>query len=259
MYPPASESEHAGGLVVENLHVPGAVHGLSMTAPRGRIVCVAGQIGSGATAVTRALAGIVDDAQGRVTLDGRPVGLGSVPDAVARGILFITDDRAAEGIFGDMSVLDNLLATRLAAHSRARILSWPRLRRLARRLADRVSVDATRLRAKAGDLSGGNQQKLLVARALDRPRPGVLLMNEPTRGIDVGARSEIYRLMRECCAMGYAVVMTSSDLEEVVGMADIVLTLYRGRLVSRYERQEIAMARILGDITHPAPAVEAAA
>jgi ABC-type sugar transport system ATPase subunit len=259
MYPPAAETERGGGLAVENLHVPGAVHGLSMTAPRGRIVCVAGQIGSGATAVTRALAGLVDDARGQVSLDGRPVGLGSVPNALARGILFITDDRASEGIFGDMTVLDNLLATRLAANSRARIVSWPKLRRLARRLAGRVAVDAARLRAKAGDLSGGNQQKLLVARALDRPSPGVLLMNEPTRGIDVGARSEIYRLMRECCAMGYAVVMTSSDLEEVVGMADIVLTLYRGRLVGRYERDEIAMARILGDITHPAPAAEAAA
>jgi ABC-type sugar transport system ATPase subunit len=258
MYPPAENSRHEGGLVVKNLHVPGAVHGLSLTAPRGRIVSVVGQIGSGATSVTRSLAGLVHDVSGEVSVDGRAVRLGSVPQAVSRGILFITDDRASEGIFRDMSVLDNLVATRLAEHSWARIVSWPTLRKIARRLAERVAVSAARLRAKAGELSGGNQQKLLVARALERSTPGVLLMNEPTRGIDVGARSEIYRLMRECCAMGYAVVMTSSDLEEVVGMSDTVITLYRGRHVGRYERGEIAMATILGDITHPATVAGAA-
>ena len=104
----------------------------------------------------------------------------------------------------------------------------------------------------AVNLSGGNQQKLLFGRTLERTEPGVLLMNEPTRGIDVGARAEIYRLMRELCDLGYALIMTSSDLEEVVGMADIVVTMYRGRTVARYDRERIAMSTILADITHPA-------
>jgi ABC-type sugar transport system ATPase subunit len=82
-------------------------------------------------------------------------------------------------------------------------------------------------------------------------------MNEPTRGIDVGARADIYRIMRELCALGYALIMTSSELEEVVGMADIVVTMYRGRVVARYERDAIAMGRILADITHPAQAAAA--
>jgi len=81
-----------------------------------------------------------------------------------------------------------------------------------------------------------------------------LLMNEPTRGIDVGARADIYRIMRELCSLGYALIMTSSELEEVVGIADVVETMYRGRVVARYERDAIAMARILADITHPTQA-----
>jgi ABC-type sugar transport system ATPase subunit len=168
--------------------------------------------------------------------------------------LFLSEDRAAEGIFPQRSVLENLLAAGLGSHKRFGILDWPRLRRIGMRLAERVAVDQRRLGAAAAQLSGGNQQKLLFGRAIERPRPGVLLMNEPTRGIDVGARADIYRIMRELCALGYALIMTSSELEEVVGISDIVVTMYRGRTVARYEHDAIAMARILADITHPAQA-----
>ncbi|HEY4738552.1 MAG TPA: L-arabinose ABC transporter ATP-binding protein AraG, partial [Xanthobacteraceae bacterium] len=116
-----------------------------------------------------------------------------------------------------------------------------------------------RLRAYAGNLSGGNQQKLLFGRAIAQTEPGVLLMNEPTRGIDVGARADIYQLMRELCRRGYTLIMTSSELEEVVGIADIVVTMYRGRTVARYEREEIDMTSIMADITHPPLATKAVA
>jgi ribose transport system ATP-binding protein/rhamnose transport system ATP-binding protein len=138
-------------------------------------------------------------------------------------------------------------------------VAWPALRRLAASLADRVGLDRTRLSSLAAHLSGGNQQKLLFGRALRGGAPGVLLMNEPTRGIDVGARAEVYRLMRQLCDQGYALIIASSDLEEVVGISDIVMTMYRGRIVGRYERGAIDMARILADITHPAATIRAAA
>lgn len=256
MYPEVQAQPDGGNaVIIEGLTVPGMVHDFSMTAPRGKILCVAGQIGSGATMVTRALAGLVPDAGGRVTVDGKPVRLGSVPHCVARNVFFLSEDRAAEGLFHMMTVLDNLVATRLSAYARLGVLSWPRLRRIGARLAERGGVDRNRLGGPAANLSGGNQQKLLFGRALERAEPGVLLMNEPTRGIDVGARAEIYRLMRELCDLGYALIMTSSDLEEVVGMADIVVTMYRGRSVARYDRARVAMSSILADITHPvAPA-----
>ena len=255
MYPAVQAQPDCGnGIIVEGLTVPGMVHDFSMSAPRGKILCVAGQIGSGATMVTRALAGLLPDARGRVTVDGKPLRLGSVPHCVARNVFFLSEDRAAEGLFHMMTVLDNLVATRLGAYAPLGVLSWPGLRRIGARLAERGGVDRNRLGGPAANLSGGNQQKLLFGRALERAQPGVLLMNEPTRGIDVGARAEIYRLMRELCELGYALIMTSSDLEEVVGMADIVVTMYRGRRVARYDRARVAMPSILADITHPAAA-----
>jgi ABC-type sugar transport system ATPase subunit len=238
--------------------VPGALRDFSMLAQRGRITCVAGQIGSGASMVTRALAGLVSEATGNVTIDGEPLPLGSVPECVARNVLFVSDDRAGEGLFHHMTVLDNLIANRLERHRRAGILSWPGLRRIGRKLAERVGVDIRRLSSRSINLSGGNQQKLLFGRALERGRPGVLLLNEPTRGIDVGARAEIYRIMRELCAQGNVLIMTSSDLEEIVGIADVVITMYRGRTVTRYEGEQITMPTILADITHPAGLLQAA-
>ena len=252
MYPKATTRGDEGArVVVEDLNVPGVLHSFSMVAPRGRIVCIAGQIGSGANIVTRALAGLVPAATGKVTVDGKPLRLGSVPHCVARNVLFVSDDRAAEGLFPQMTVLDNLIATRLGASTRLGILSWPMLRQMGSDLASRVGVDRQRLKSQSITLSGGNQQKLLFGRALASAEAGVLLMNEPTRGVDVGARAEIYRIMRELCDLGSALIMTSSDLEEVVGIADIVITLYRGRVVARYERDSIAMSSILADITHP--------
>ncbi len=260
MYPDTAHVEVEDPvLTVDNLAVPGAVENFSMVAPRGEIVCVAGQLGSGASSIVRALAGLEPDATGQVVVNGTPLALGSVPNALAAGIQFVTEDRANEGLFLRMKVMENLVATQLDRFRRFGFLSWPGIASAAAQLADRVRVDRRRLSSHANELSGGNQQKLLFGRALDSGAAGVLLMNEPTRGVDVGARAEIYRIMREICGQGFALVMTSSDLEEVAGMADIVITMYRGRQVAIYRRGEIAIHRILADITHPASAVEARA
>jgi ABC-type sugar transport system ATPase subunit len=256
MYPAANDVDAGGGgLVVRKLSAPGAFDAFSMVAPRGKIVCIAGQVGSGATAVTRALAGLLPEATGAVLLDGEPLPLGSAPGCATRDVAFISEDRAGEGLF-HRSVLENLVATRWSAHTFLGVLSWPQIWRVAARLAENVQIDRRRLPSNAFELSGGNQQKLLFARATELGRAGVLLMNEPTRGVDVLARAEIYRLMRELCQQGYSLVMTSSDLEEVVGMADVVVTMYRGNIVARYERGAIAIANILSDITHPASSTD---
>ena len=114
-----------------------------------------------------------------------------------------------------------------------------------------MGVDTRRLRSSAGDLSGGNQQKLAFGRCLDRGKPGVLAMIEPTRGIDIGARADIYRMMREFCAQGHALLMASTDLEEVMGMADVIVTLYRGRVVAEYDCAAVSLQQVVADITHP--------
>jgi len=251
MYPEAPAAGGAATMTVENLSVPGVVDNFSMNVPKGKIVCIAGQVGSGAVEIVNALAGLVYNATGSVVVNGAPLPLGSAARALRQDIMFISGDRAEEGIFRHLRVLDNLVATRLGRFTRFGFLRRGALRVAARRLAGRVGVDPRRLRSKADELSGGNQQKLAFGRCIDRGKPGVLVMNEPTRGIDVGARSEIYRIMREFCAEGYGLVMTSSDLEEAVGIGDIVITMYRGRQVGCYVRDEIAMQRIVADITHP--------
>jgi ABC-type sugar transport system ATPase subunit len=251
MYPaPAAQEPATQGLEISDLNIPGSVSGFSLVAPRGRITCIAGQVGAGASAVTRAIAGLVPGATGTVVLDGTPLPLGSIGRRVRRNITFISEDRAGEGIF-DRSVLENLVASRVPDHAVRGFVSWPSLRRFAVQLCAEVTVDGARLGAQAFELSGGNQQKLLFARAMGGSKPGVILINEPTRGVDVGARAEIYRLLREFCRRGYVLLMTSSDLEEVVGMSDEVVTLYRGRIVSTYQHSHVNMADILADITHP--------
>ena len=263
MYPPRSgEAARQGGLSVRRLHIADSVRDFDFDAPRGKITCIAGQLGSGAGLITRALAGLVPGATGDVRLDGAPILLGSVARALRHGIHgieFISDDRAGEGIFPELSVLDNLVATRLDRHAHAGMLSWRELDRVGKSLAATVTIDAARLPAAAGVLSGGNQQKILFARSLERGAAGVLIMNEPTRGIDVGARADIYRLMRLFTERGHALIMMSSDLEEVSGMADIVYTVFRGRNIGRYEGAAVEMERILADMIHPSGVAGAAA
>jgi len=255
MYPEPPRHAGAAALTVENLSVPGCVQDFSMSVPRGKILCLAGQVGSGAVEVISALAGLAHEASGKVTVDGKPLRLGSAAAALKRNVMFVSGDRAEEGVFRNLSVLDNLVATRLDRHAVLGLVSRRGLKAVALTLAAKVGVDRRRLQAPADELSGGNQQKLAFGRCIDRDvaaKGGVLVMNEPTRGIDVGARAEIYRIMREFCEQGFALVMTSSDLEEIIGLGDVVITMYRGRQVGAYARADATMARIVSDITHPA-------
>jgi ribose transport system ATP-binding protein/rhamnose transport system ATP-binding protein len=254
MYPEAPRADGAPALVVEDLSVPGRVDRFSISVPRGKIVCLAGQVGSGAAEIVCALAGLVHNASGEVLVDGKPLRLGSSARALQRNLMFVSGDRAEEGVFRRLKVSDNLVATRLGAFARGGLLLRRALRTAAAKLAGEVGVDRRRLHAFADELSGGNQQKLAFGRTIGDGEPGVLLMNEPTRGVDVGARAEIYRLIRQFCDDGHCLVMASSDIEEVLGMSDVIVTMYRGRQVASYRRDTATMQQVLADITHPVAA-----
>ena len=254
MYPRWESKPGEPMLVVKNLAVPPLVDNFHLTAQRGLVICLAGQVGSGAIEVLRALAGLAYNSTGDVTVVGQDMPLRSVAASQAAKVQFISEDRAGEGVFLRLRVGENLVATRLANHSRFGILARHGLHATATRLATAVGVDRARLRSHADELSGGNQQKLAFGRSLGGDESGVLLMNEPTRGVDVGARAEIYRLIRQFCDRGYCLVMASSDIEEVLGMADVIVSMYRGRQIATYRRGEADMQRVLADITHPAAA-----
>jgi ABC-type sugar transport system ATPase subunit len=250
MYPGSSGRSGGIALSVRDLTVPGSVHRLSFDLRQGEITCLAGQIGSGAIDAIRALAGLVYDATGNVVVAGTRLGLGSVPRALSHNLRFISEDRAEEGVFRKLSVQENLLATQLEKLGGFGLLSRRRLMNSAKRMAGAVRVDETRLRNLAGELSGGNQQKIAVGRSITSLGEGVLLMNEPTRGVDVGARAEIYALMRQLCENGYAILMTSTDIEEIVGMSDHVITMFRGAKIRQHEKGAVNRRDILADITY---------
>ncbi len=254
LYPQAQNAAAENALAARGLFVPNAVHGLDFAAARGAVTCLAGQVGSGVTEALRALAGLNPAAVGQVSAMDRTYRLRSVHRARSRNVHFVSEDRAHEGVFLRLTVAQNLLACQLRRFAYAGFLALAAMRRQARELARLAGVDVRRLNSVANELSGGNQQKLAFGRLIQDGPPGVLLLNEPTRGVDVGARAEIYRLVRRFCDRGWCVVIASSDLEEVLGMGDRVVTLYRGRQVGSYDRGAATMHRVLSDITHNRPA-----
>jgi ABC-type sugar transport system ATPase subunit len=227
-------------LTVEHPSLPGrrVVDGLSFTVRAGEVVALAGAMGAGRTATLSALFGLARGAvAGAIRVDGRAATPRTPGDAIAAGLALVPEDRKGAGLVLGMSVADNLalaadrgdrLAAEKAAASRARDL--------------RIKMPG--LDAEVATLSGGNQQKVVIGKWLERA-PRVLLLDEPTRGVDVGAKAEIYRLIEELTGRGHAVVIASSDLPEVVLLADRVLVLRDGRLAGALARGEVTQAAIL--------------
>ena len=207
---------------------------VSFSVARGEIVGLAGLLGSGRTAVALALFGALR-ARGEVTLAGRPVCFRSPCDALEAGLAYVTEDRKGRGVFPMLGAGPNLTIVDLRVLTRLGLLSVAREGAAAAAVAGEFGVRVAGLRQPAGTLSGGYQQKLLLARYLMTPRP-VLILDEPTRGLDVGARAEIYALMNRLTANGLGILMISSDLPEVLGMSDRVVVMHEGRTAGELSR-----------------------
>jgi ribose transport system ATP-binding protein/rhamnose transport system ATP-binding protein len=217
---------------------------------------LAGQLGSGASAVVRAIAGVVRSDSGSIEIRGRALRPRSVRDAIAAGIAYCSDDRKRDGIFAVRNLFENLSSTALRRITVGGLLSRPREVRIATELARFLEVAVDRLGSQAGKLSGGNQQKVALGKWLGI-EPSILLVEEPTRGVDVGARAEIYRHLRRLASEGLAIIFVSSDNQEVLGLADTVATFFRGRLVRTTRAAAFKAEELLRDVTHP-EAAEAA-
>src|SRR5262249_55575163 len=169
--------------------------------------------------------------------------------SIEAGVSYCSDDRKHDGLFAGMTVTQNFTSVSLARVTRGGVVSRRSENRLARELAGVFQVDTRRLAHRAATLSGGNQQKVALGKWLGT-QPRVLLVEEPTRGVDVGARSEIYSHLRRLADQGLAIVFASSDLPEVLGLADTVATFYRGRLVRVAPASGLTTADVLRDVTH---------
>jgi ribose transport system ATP-binding protein len=217
---------------------------VSFTLKGGEIVGMAGLVGAGRTEFAEALFGIRRIAQGEVLLDGRPFSIHHPRQAIDRGLLLAPEDRRLHGLILQDSVQRNLSLPDLKNLSLLRFVLPKREKAVAQQLCDQLRVKTPRLTQAVGLLSGGNQQKVVVGKWLEM-RPKVLIFDEPTRGVDVGARSEIYALMDQLAANGVAILMISSDLEEILGMSDRVLVMHEGRLAGEIPRAQLSEQAVM--------------
>ena len=246
------------GLSVRGLHAGPRVVDISFDVGAGEIVGVAGLVGAGRTETALAIFGQTRPTAGTVHVGDREVRPRNPREAIECGIAYVPEDRKQQGLFLGLPIRTNMSSACLDEVSTRGLMSRRRDSAMATRLASDLTVKAASVETAVGTLSGGNQQKVVLARWLAR-RPRVLILDEPTRGVDVGAKAEIYRLVREVAAEGVAVVVISSELPEVLGIADRVLVMREGHLVGELagevadEQQVMALATGVHDSTNDRP------
>ena len=239
IYPPkAAGNGHEVLLEVRGLSLEGEFEDVSFALRRGEILGFAGLVGSGRTEVARTICGLYRQTAGDVFLDGARIDIRSYKDAIRQGIVYLTEDRAKDGLFLDMSVASNISVISLDDVSRLKLIQTRKEIGLAQKYVGEMQIKVASPMARLRSLSGGNQQKVLVSKLLTIS-PKVVLMDEPTRGIDVGAKTQIYHLLRRLASDGVGVLMISSELPEIVGVCDRVVVMYEGRLCGLLEGDRI--------------------
>ncbi len=223
-------------LEVRDLGTARKLDGVSFSVAAGEVVGIAGQAGAGRSSVCHALFGAIPSS-GEVLLDGQPVRRRSARDAVRAGFGYVPEDRKGQGLALHRSVAENLTMPSWGELSRVGFRSPRRERRVVEHAVERLRIRTPSAQALAGGLSGGNQQKIVIGRWLRRP-PRVLILDEPTRGIDVGAKDEIYKLVDEFAAAGMAVVVCSSELLELLRLSDRIVVMAAGRVVGEQPGDE---------------------
>jgi inositol transport system ATP-binding protein len=232
-------------LSVRGLGLEGRFRDVSFDLRAGEILGVAGLIGAGRSNLAETLFGLTPATSGTVAIEGREVAIRHPSDAVARGMAFLTEDRKESGCFLPLDVLANLtLAALNRRFVRAGFVAGAEAREACRSLAASLRLRTPGLDEPVMNLSGGNQQKVLIGRWL-LTGPRILILDEPTRGIDVGAKAEIHRLIAELSQRGAAVLMISSDLPEVLGMSDRIMVMHEGSVTGFLDRGEADQVRIM--------------
>jgi rhamnose transport system ATP-binding protein len=224
-------------LTVDRLTREGVFTDVSFEVRSGEIVALAGLVGAGRTEVARAIFGIDRWDAGSVEIDGRSLRPGSPTAAMAAGIGLVPEDRRQQGLVMDFSIERNIALASLASLRRGGLIPRGAERSFARDWALRLQLKYGKLANPVWTLSGGNQQKAVLAKWLAR-KPKLLIVDEPTRGIDVGTKAEVHRLLSELAGQGVAVLMISSELPEVLGMADRIVVLFEGRVMRELTRAE---------------------
>ncbi|MCW5257665.1 sugar ABC transporter ATP-binding protein [Verminephrobacter aporrectodeae subsp. tuberculatae] len=251
-YYPPKRGERAGDaalseclLEVQDIADGECVHGVSFTLRRGEILGIAGLMGAGRSELAESVCGLRRTRRGVVRLQGKPLAISQYADALRHGIAYLCEDRKAAGVFLGMSVAQNICAMALRrVSSRWGLVQGAAERLLATEFGARLRIRSDGVAAKVANLSGGNQQKVAIAKLL-ATKPSVLLMDEPTRGVDVGAKSEIHHILRGLADQGVGVIVISSELPEVIGLCDRALVIHEGRVAGELAANEMTEERLL--------------
>lgn len=235
-------------LKVENLSHSGIFENISFELRRGEILGMAGLVGAGRTDVARALFGVEPPTSGRMQVDGREVRVTSPQQAIRLGLAYVPEDRQLHGLIPPMNITSNISLPMLGQYARRGWLRDKTERAAAFGAARQMEVRANNIWQKARELSGGNQQKIVLAKWLST-KPRIMILDEPTRGIDVGTKAAVHALMSKLAAEGMAILMISSELPEVLGMSDRILVLREGHLTGHFTRAEATQEKIISAAT----------
>ena len=233
-------------LEVSDLVVPG--HSdlpINFTLRAGEVVGMAGLVGAGRTELAQAIFGVDGAISGTVKVDGAIVEIDNPRDAINAGIALVPEDRRDYGLITEFAVRDNISLSALDRYQTAKFVRQKEVADLAREAVDEFNVKTTSIENEVGLLSGGNQQKVVLAKWISL-KPKVLLLDEPTRGIDVGSKSEIYQLIEDLASQGVAILAISSDLEEILRISDRVLVMHDGALTGELARDMLSEEAVMG-------------
>jgi rhamnose transport system ATP-binding protein len=220
------------------------VRNVSFSVRKGEILGIAGLVGSGRTEVAQMIFGLAQPDRGEILLKGAPVRMDSPADAIRNGIAYVPEDRRQHGVILSFPLTANTTLATLRRVSRNGLIDDAAEADLTRSYIDRLQVKTPSIHAEAGQLSGGNQQKVAIARWLVA-EPEVIILDEPTQGVDVGSKSEIHKLMVDLAAQGRAIVMISSELPEVLGMSDRIVVMHEGSVAGVLDRAQATQQNVL--------------
>jgi rhamnose transport system ATP-binding protein len=234
----------AVALEVEGLSNATEFADISFTLRQGEILGLYGLVGAGRSEAMQCLFGLSRPTRGTVRLEGEPVRFASPAAAAAAGLAYVPEDRQAQGAVLPLGVRENTTLASLARHQRGGILSRESELADTRRLGTRLAVKASHWDQRLQELSGGNQQKVVIAKWL-ATNPKIIILDEPTKGIDVGSKAAVHDFMVELAGEGLAVILISSELPEVMGMSDRILVMHEGRIVREFDRAQMDAAAIV--------------
>jgi rhamnose transport system ATP-binding protein len=230
IFPQRAPTVGAPVLEVKDLSHPTEFDSISFTLHAGEILGFYGLVGAGRSEIMQALFGLTRTSRGTITLDGKPLNSSSPADAIEAGIVYVPEERGKQGVVVDLPIFQNVALPSLRKTARSGFLQLAQEFALTREYTQRLDLRAASLSQNAGTLSGGNQQKVVIAKWL-ATKPRVIILDEPTKGIDVGSKAAVHAFMAELVAEGLAVIMVSSELPEVMGMSDRIVVMRSGRMV----------------------------